>query len=243
MQASLAPQDEAPDQSAPPGSWGASRPSPSRTPPALPASGAILPSTVNILLALLLSTSADARLPGESSPPFSGGMGISTPFPSPRGVWGGGGAGEKGEGGHESSLWPSLLVGSVCHRGMLPEQFGFQGNSVKVCGLRLLPAPSERETHVTRSPGAHGSPANDCRSAGPNPEAGLERAGQGRPPCWTGPGWASGAEERGAGPRGEDQSPQRGQQPAPHAHPRPPTAAGWRSQAVGRPLSTANYFP
>ena len=85
---------------------------------------------------------------GISDPPF---VGASEPGGA-QGLWG-----QQGWGDNDSSLWHSMfqwgvcmhvrvcvcvcVCARVCHCGMLPEQFGFQGNGVKV--HRLLPMLSE----------------------------------------------------------------------------------------------------
>ena len=86
---------------------------------------------------------------GNSNPPFVAGAGLRLGAHR--------GCGDSVGGDNDSSLWHSMfqwgvcmrvrvrvcvcVCACVCHCRMLPEQFGFQGNSVKV--HRLLPVLSE----------------------------------------------------------------------------------------------------
>lgn len=238
MQASLAPQDEAPDQS-PPQDLGCSQTWPISKSPALPTSGAILPSAVNILLDLLLCYVSRRQAPRRQLPSLLRGDGHFHPIPTPRhGVWGGRGAREKGNGGDESPLWHWLLMGSVCHRRMLPEQFGFQGNSVKVCGL--LPAPGERETHVIRSPSSPLQPSQGLPARwGPSPEACLRhgwRGGRGALHAGQGPAGPVGWKEGGLGPGVRTK-------PCKEASSTPSTPTLSRPRPQGGPASRAGSRP
>lgn len=116
---------------------------------------------------------------------------------------------------------------------MLPKQFGFQGNGVKV--RRLLPALSEGERRVSRSrPPAAAQPIT-AGSGGGHP---------GLPACsWGGAGWqsawrASGLKEHWAA--GETRGPPPPSQAQSFcAHPLPRGAAGRGSRPGGGRLSWA----